>query len=507
MAKPAEKLAQSLELLQALQEEGIVAIRAKHIGRTHRQRLLENGFIKEVMKGWYIPSRPDENEGESTTWYASFWSFCSAYLNNRFGDDWCLSPEQSLLIHAGNWTVPQQLLVRAPYKGSNKPVELLYGTSIYDVRTSIPDKKEIIEKEGLRLFSLPAALIHCAPGCFTQYPIDTRAVLSMVKDASDVLAQLLDGGHNRAAGRLAGAFRNIGRNRIADDIIKTMKAADYDVRGVDPFETKLSFTISSRENSPYVNRIRLMWEQMRESVIESFSAFKPQKIDIDGYLKQVEDIYVTDAYHSLSIEGYRVSRELIEKVRAGNWQPDTDETDREHLNALAARGYWQAFQAVKESIKKVLDGSNPGDVVKDAHGDWYREMFAPSVTAGILKPGDLAGYRNRPVYIRRSHHVPPNYEAVSELMPTLFELIKNEKSSDVRIVLAHFIFVFIHPYVDGNGRMGRFIMNVMFAAGGHPWLVIPVEERDNYMAVLEEASVKQNILPFAQFLNRLTGYA
>ena len=68
MAKPAEKLAQSLEELKKLQENGITAIRTKHLGRTHRERLQENGFIKEVMKGWYIPSRPDETKGESTAW-------------------------------------------------------------------------------------------------------------------------------------------------------------------------------------------------------------------------------------------------------------------------------------------------------------------------------------------------------------------------------------------------------------------------------------------------------
>ena len=504
MAKPAEKLAKSLEELKKLQENGIAAIRTKHLGRTHRERLQENGFIKEVMKGWYIPSRPDETKGESTAWYASFWRFCADYLNDRFGDDWCLSPEQSLLIHAGNWSVPKQLLVRAPEKGSNKPTELLHDTSIFDVRISMPDKKEIIEIDGIRLFSLADSLIHCTPGCYSQYPVDSRAALSIVKDSSDILKQLLDGGHSRAAGRLAGAFRNIDRTRIADDILKTMKAADHDVREVDPFETKLPFSFSSRQNSPYVNRIRLMWEQMREPVIESFTAISPEKLNVDSYLKHVEDIYVTDAYHSLSIEGYQVSRELIEKVREGNWRPDTDGSDREHLNALAARGYWQAFQAVKESITKILEGENHGEIIKNDHGDWYREMFAPSVTAGILEPGDLAGYRNQPVYIRRSQHVPPNYEAVRELMPAYFELMKTEDSPAVRVVLSHFIFVFIHPYIDGNGRMGRFIMNVMRAAGGYPWLVIPVEERDNYMAALEEASVNRNILPFAQFINRLT---
>jgi Fic family protein len=70
-------------------------------------------------------------------------------------------------------------------------------------------------------------------------------------------------------------------------------------------------------------------------------------------------------------------------------------------------------------------------------------------------------------------------------------------------VLGHFIFVYIHPYVDGNGRMGRFLMNTMLASGGYPWTVIPVEKRNTYMAALEEASVGQNIGPFTDFLAQL----
>jgi len=67
-------------------------------------------------------------------------------------------------------------------------------------------------------------------------------------------------------------------------------------------------------------------------------------------------------------------------------------------------------------------------------------------------------------------------------------------------VLGHFFFVYIHPYMDGNGRMGRFLMNVMLAAGSYPWIIVPVEQRNKYMATLEEASIRQNILPFSNFL-------
>ncbi len=192
-------------------------------------------------------------------------------------------------------------------------------------------------------------------------------------------------------------------------------------------------------------------------------------------------------------------------MRSGNWNPHIEERDRENRDALAARGYWQAFQAVKQSLESVLRGDNPGAVADRDHPDWYREVFGPSITAGILQPADLAGYRNGPVFIRRSMHVPPSRDSVRELMPAFFELLTNESEPAVRVVLGHFVFVYIHPYMDGNGRMGRFLMNTLMAAGGYPWTIIPVDRRDDYMAALEAASVGQNIEPFVRFLAGLLG--
>ncbi len=502
MAKLQGKLADSLEALKKLQDRGLVAIRSADLTRIHRERLLRNGFLQEVMKGWYIAAQPDGGGGESTAWYSSFWGFCVFYLNERFGTEWCLSPEQSLSLHAGNRVVPHQLVVRSP-KARNRATRLPHETSLLDVRAALPVEGHREEKEGLRLFSVPAALIACSPGYFSQKATDARAALAMVRDASDVLALLLAGGHSAVAGRLAGAFRNIGCARIADDILKTMRAAGYDVRENDPFSHRPALALPAREQSPHVNRVRLMWQQMRKTVMEIFPAAPGLVADIQAYMKAVEDIYVTDAYHSLSIEGYRVSPALIERVRTGAWNPDRDHNDREHRNALAARGYWQAFQAVRGSVLKVLSGDNPGAVVDADHGDWYRELFAPSVTAGIISAAGLAGYRSEQVYIRRSKHVPPRHEAVRDLMPAFFDLLREEEEPRVRVVLGHFVFVYIHPYMDGNGRMARFLMNVMLASGGYPWTVLPVEDRSEYMAALEAASAEQNIDQFAAYLARL----
>jgi len=165
-----------------------------------------------------------------------------------------------------------------------------------------------------------------------------------------------------------------------------------------------------------------------------------------AYLKAVDEAYVSDAYHSLSIEGYRVSAALIEKGRQRNWNPDDDQDGLEQRNAWAARGYFDAFQSVKDIRNKVLSGENAGDVVDEAHGDWYRQLLGPSVAAGIVDAVDLAGYRNGPVYIRRSMHVPSPRDAVRDCMPAL-----KSASVDQNIVpFAQFLAGLVQYRLDGK---------------------------------------------------------
>ena len=45
----------------------------------------------------------------------------------------------------------------------------------------------------------------------------------------------------------------------------------------------------------------------------------------------------------------------------------------------------------------------------------------------------------------------------------------------MRVLLGHFLFVYVHPYPDGNGPIGRFLINLMLMAGGYPWTAMPVE--------------------------------
>ena len=503
MATSSEKLAASLNELRKLQDErGIAIIKADEITRTHRERLVKNGFLREVLKGWYISCSPEEQVGDTTSWYVSYWDFMASYIHSKFGGEWCLSPDQSLSLHSGNHTAPPQLLIRSP-KASNNIIDLLHGTSVLDVKLDIPRDGEWVEIGGVQVYSLALGLVSVSADYFTRHPTDARTCLAMVKDASEILAILLDGGKSVVAGRLAGALRNIGKDKIANEILKTMKSAGHDVRETDPFGEKLVLNLGSREISPYVNRVKIMWQQMRGVVIENFPPPPDHVLGVDDYLKQVQSNFASDAYHSLSIEGYRVTREMIGKVQRGDWNSDQSDEDRQQKDAMAARGYYQAFQAVKKSIQLILEGGNAGEIAQDEHGEWYRELFAPSVTAGILKQSDLAGYRNEPVYIKDSSYTPPNPGAVRDAMPALFDMLKEETHAGVRAVLGHFIFVYIHPYPDGNGRIARFLMNGMLASGNYPWTVITLDKREKYMAALEKGSVGGDITDFAKIISTM----
>ncbi|MEX2472099.1 MAG: Fic family protein [Gemmatimonadota bacterium] len=500
MPSPNEKLAESLKVLADLQRDGGRVFASSELSRTHRDRLKAAGFLAPVVRGWWMATDPAARPGDTTAWYASFWEFCSRYCNARFGEEWHLSPELSLLLQTEATEVPRQVVVHAP-AGSNNTVELPSGTSLFDyIVDPLPEGRFLTEREGLRLLTIPASLVRIQPSFYQQRPVEAQVALSNVRDASDLLAILLAGDHSVVAGRLAGALRRIGRPGMADEISDTMSQAGYRVRESDPFEVDRHLPAIRARTPAVVARMQGMWEAMRGPVADVFPD-PPGVPAPDVYLERVDAMYDRDAYHSLSIEGYRVTAELIERVRAGAWNPADNLQDREGRDALAARGYWLAFQRVKEATGEILSApTSAAAVTREQHRTWYRDLFQPAVTAGILEPAQLAGYRTNPVYIQDSRHVPPRPKSVREAMPALFDLMEHEEHPAVRAVLGHWLFGYIHPFPDGNGRVARFVMNVMLASGGYPWTVIRTEERADYMSALEAASVDQEIEPFAVFI-------
>jgi fido (protein-threonine AMPylation protein) len=500
MPTPNEKLAEALAELEKLQAGSKRVFRSEELSRVNRERLLHAGWLQQVIRGWLIASSPGTGPGESTPWFATFWEFCARYCEERFTTAWHLSPEQSLLLQAENTVIPPQVIIYSP-EGTNNSRSLLFGTSFYDLKEPHPPPDaDLLVRDGLRLFSIEAALIKVPEAFFAAKPIEAQVALATVREPSGLLHRLLAGSNSVVAGRLMGAFRRIGRPEVADEIRATMTTAGYDIRESDPFVPGHEFGRLAPAVAPIVGRIQSMWDAMRGVVVRTFPQAPGPPTDRKAYLQFVDEIYQSDAYHSLSIEGYRVTPALIERVRSGGWNPESNDADRQNRDALAARGYWQAFQLVKKSVEEIIGGANAGALVRTAHRDWYRELFQPSVAAGIIPADVLAGYRNDFVFLRTSRYVPPRWEVVRDAMPALFDLLQSETEPAARAVLGHWLIGYIHPYMDGNGRMARFLMNAMFAFGGYPWTVVRVEDRARYLRALDSASIDLDIRPFAAFL-------
>ena len=496
-----EKLAASLRTLADLQEQGRRIFASSEISRTHRDRLKRAGFVAPVIKGWWMATDPAARLGETTAWHASFWEFCDRYCSSRFDDDWYLSPELSLLLHAEATEVPEQVVVHA-LGGSNNTIDLPFGTSLFDYLVdSLPDASLLTDRGGLRLLTAAGALVRIQPSFFQLRPVEAQVALASVQDASELLVPLLEDDRTSVAGRLVGAFRRIGREALAEEIADTMSQAGHRIREDDPFEPDLHLPEIGASRPAIVGRLRSMWEAMRVDIIERFPDPTMGERSPEAYVQFVDAMYDRDAYHSLSIEGYRVTPELIDRVRSGAWDPHENFRDRESRDALAARGYWLAFRRVRRAIERIVETpSSAASVVKEAHRTWYRDLFQPAVAAGLLESTQLAGYRTDPVYIQNSRHVPPRAGAVRDAMPALFDLLDKEEYASVRAVLGHWMFGYIHPFPDGNGRVARFLMNAMLASGGFAWTVIRLKQREAYMAALESASVDQDIRPFADFM-------
>jgi hypothetical protein len=502
MAPLNEKLAEALTALRTRQGAAKKRIfKSSDFERANKDRLLAAGYLQEVLNGWLMVTAPDARPGNTVSWYSSYWEFVREYLNDRFGKNWILSPESSIPLLAENLNVPAQIIVQTP-SGSNRPVPLLLNKSIFTYRTELP-KFQAADKFGLHIYPGPEALAAASPQLWTSSPMDTLAVLGATRTAGQLLTPLLRDGNINAAGRIAGALTKIGRQKDAEEIVRTMGTAGHLVRPVNPFDKPVPMQIA-RPALPIVTRTKLLWADLRDGVLEKFTG--PVKIinDRESYMASVDDIYTSDAYHSLSIEGYHVTEELIERVRSGNWNPDGIESDREHRNALAARGYWQAFQKVRSAVEQIIAGADAARLVEANIQNWYRELFAPSAAAGIIPVERLAGWRQHLVYLKNSSHVPVSWESLPDAMEAYFECLREEKDARARAVLGHFIFTWIHPMPDGNGRCGRFIMNCMLASAGMPWTVIPVGRRKEYMKALESASQKHDIRPLSALIFELS---
>lgn len=473
-------------------------IQTKDLTRTDREILLATGWLQEIIRGWYMLVRPDVATGDTAAWYANYWDFLRIYLSERFGEEYCLSAESSLDLHVEKPTVPKQVIVIAKQGAGLRG--MMHGTSlmIYADYKNFPD--DIMQKQGLNIMRLGSALVKVAPSYFQHQARDAEIALRSIKTPDEITKVVARHDLKKGAARMVGAYQFLGNQQFADTIFNDLKRVGVLFSPENPFQQTQPLLQNLRVTSPYAARIQAMWAQARDSLLANFPKASGLPKDKKTYLQHIDEIYQFDAYNSLSIEGYQVTHALIECVKSQDWNPSENEDDKNMRNAMAAKGYYDAFLQVKKSVERILQGENAAAVIKEDLQTWYKNLFGPSVQAGIIKAEDLFGYRNDRVFIRNSLHSPPPKEAVLDAMESLFDCLAHEPDPGVAAVLGHYFFVFIHPYMDGNGRIGRFLMNVLLASGGYPWTVVRVDNRMEYISTLEKTHTEFDMTHFARFI-------
>lgn len=303
MATFGERLAASLERVRKVAQDNIV--QAALLGRTDRGRLLKNSWLTPIIRGWYILGHP-EGQGETTQWYASYWQFVKCYLAERFGTNYCLSPESSLDFFLNRNNAPKQLMVVAGSGGTIK-VGLPHDSSLLIWKREVPQERE--EMQGIQVMPLASALCRVSPTFFNHAPVSAEIALRLA-EPSAIARYVLDGGRSTVAGRMIGAYRFLGDEAAAETIATGFKVKGERVREANPFTITqpLLGRNPARPRSPYAARIEALWQQMRKPVIAAFPKAPGLPSNSSRYLTQVEERYRFDAYHSLSI--VRVSSQL-----------------------------------------------------------------------------------------------------------------------------------------------------------------------------------------------------
>lgn len=203
-----------------------------------------------------------------------------------------------------------------------------------------------------------------------------------------------------------------------------------------------------------------------------------------------EHLIVEWTYHSNSIEGNTLT--LTEtKVVLEDGITIGGKSVKEHLEALNHR---DAITLLEDIVKKKERFSER--IIKDLHGIILR---------GIDQE-NAGSYRKNKVLISGAIHIPPDPIFLDDQMKELIEWYHGEGKqmhAVDRAAILHSLFVKIHPFIDGNGRTARLLLNLELMKSGYVPVVIKKEQRLTYYQALDKSHVENDYTDFIQMISQL----
>uniref|UniRef100_A0AC35TZ58 Protein adenylyltransferase n=1 Tax=Rhabditophanes sp. KR3021 TaxID=114890 RepID=A0AC35TZ58_9BILA len=228
----------------------------------------------------------------------------------------------------------------------------------------------------------------------------------------------------------------------------------------------------------YDNRI------IKELYVKRESFYKIKK-NVSAFRRALRESYYQHVYHTVALEGntmsYIQTRTFLETGRAIGGKSIFEHNEILGLDA--------ALRFLNQS-KIQLGAITLSDILQIHH-----KVLA------FVDPDNAGKFRDVQVYI--GPFTPPGPEFVVNEMKQFIDWLNDEASLEMDCVelaaIAHYKFVFIHPFIDGNGRTGRLLMNLILSRSGFPPIIIPVEERLTYYQALKEAN-DGDLRPFIRFI-------
>lgn len=220
---------------------------------------------------------------------------------------------------------------------------------------------------------------------------------------------------------------------------------------------------------------------------EKLNKYRPLSKDVIQNLH--EDLVLRWTYNSNAIEGNTLTLQetkvALEGITVGG------KTLREHFEAINHR---DAILFIEELVKKK---------------ELLCELDIKSIHSLILKninSENAGAYRKTNVIISGAEHKPPHFLEVPQQMHNFIQWYDENSKTLHPIELAarvHIDFVGIHPFIDGNGRTSRLLMNMELMKGGFPPAIIKVEDRLAYYRALDLAHTKKEYNPFMELMEKI----
>ena len=190
-----------------------------------------------------------------------------------------------------------------------------------------------------------------------------------------------------------------------------------------------------------------------------------KKVPQSAKEKDLQEIAIAFTYNTNAIEGSTITLEETRLILEDKMAPNKPLKDIRETESHAA-AFLQMLKTKEELSDELL--------LK-----WHQNIFRET------KP-DIAGrFRSYPV--RVGPYLAPDWQNVKNLMKQLITFINESNLNSVELAArAHYMFEKIHPFGDGNGRIGRLLMNYILWKNGYPMLIIEYSKRKSYYKALQQ---------------------